>query len=114
MPRLGTFGRYSLKLAGGVREQWLGFFFCIGSIGACAENRIFLRKSNMADVRLEVLGHVLLGRGFFAHVAPLRTRPGVVSVIWESLVSMRRCSQEHFADNRSAQSFFIYIDIYYI
>ena len=47
----------------------------------------------------------LLGRGFFAHVAPLRSRLDVASVIWESLVSMRRCSREHFADNRSAQSY---------
>ena len=64
----------------------------------------------MADVSLEVFRRALLGRGFFAHVAPLRSRPGVASVIWESLVSMRRCSREHFVDNRSAHSFFIYID----
>ena len=38
--RLGMFGRFSSMFAGGVREQRLGFFFCIGSIGACAENRI--------------------------------------------------------------------------
>ena len=69
----------------------------------------FLRKSKMADRRFEVFRRALLGRGFFAHVAPLRSRPGVASVIWESLVSVRRCSREHFADNRSAQSFFIYI-----
>ena len=36
---LGTFG-HSSTFAGGVREQRLGFFFCIGSIGAC-ENRKF-------------------------------------------------------------------------
>ena len=48
------------------------------------------------------------------HVAPLRSRPGVASITWESLVSIRRCSREHFANNRSAQSLFIYIDyIYY-
>ena len=41
VPRLETFGRFSSMLAGGVREQQLGFFFCIGSIGACAENRVF-------------------------------------------------------------------------
>ena len=35
----------------------------------------------------------LLGRGVFAHVNPFRSRPGVTSVIWESLVSMRRCSR---------------------
>ena len=57
----------------------------------------------MADGRLEVFRRVLLDRGFFAHVAPLRSRPGVASVIWESLVSMRRCSREEFANNRSAQ-----------
>ena len=39
--QLGTFGRVSSTFAGGVREQQLGFFFCIASIGACAENRIF-------------------------------------------------------------------------
>ena len=39
------------------------------------------------------------------------SRLGVASVIWESLVSMRRCSREEFANNRSAHSFFIYIDI---
>ena len=66
----------------------------------------------MADGRLEVFRRALLGREFLAHVAPLRSRPGVASVIWESLVSMRRCSREDFANNRSAQSFFIYIDIY--
>ena len=66
----------------------------------------------MADGRLEVFRRALLGRGFFAHFAPLRSRPGVASVIWESLVSMRRCSREDFADNRSAQSFFIYIDMH--
>ena len=68
----------------------------------------------MADARLESFRRALLGRGFFAHVAPLRSRPGVASVIWESLVSMPLCSREHFADNRSAHSFFIYIyiDIY--
>ena len=59
---------------------------------------------------MEVFRRALLGRGFFAHVAPLRSRPGVASVIWESLVSMRRCSREEFANNRSAHSFFIYID----
>ena len=64
----------------------------------------------MADVRLEVFRRALLGRGFFAHVAPLRSRPDVAYVMWESLVSMRRCSREEFANNRSAQSFFIYID----
>ena len=41
MPRLGTFGRVSSTFAGGICKQQLGFFFCIGSIGACAENRIF-------------------------------------------------------------------------
>ena len=41
VPRLGTFGRVLSTLAGEVCEQRLGFFFCIGSIGACAENRIF-------------------------------------------------------------------------
>ena len=39
--RMGTFGRYSSTLARGVRGQCLGLFFCIGSIGACPENRIF-------------------------------------------------------------------------
>ena len=39
--QLGTFGHVSSTFAGGVREQRLRFFFCIGSIGACAENRIF-------------------------------------------------------------------------
>ena len=65
----------------------------------------------MADGRLEVFRRALFGRCFFAHVVPLRSRPGVASVIWKSLVSMRRCSREHFADNRSVQSFFIYIDV---
>ena len=64
----------------------------------------------MADGRLEVFRRAFLGRGFFAHVAPLTSRPGVASVIWESLVSMRCCSREEFANNRSAHSFFIYID----
>ena len=41
VPRLGTFGHVSSTFAGGVREQRLEFFFCIGSIGTCAENRIF-------------------------------------------------------------------------
>ena len=89
----------------------MGFFFCIGSIGTCAENRIFLRKSKMADGRLEVFRRALLGRDFFAHVAPLRSRPGVASIIWESLVSIGGRSREHFADNRSAHYLFIYIDI---
>ena len=40
--QLGTFGRVSSRFAGGVREQRLGLLFCIGSIGACPENRIFL------------------------------------------------------------------------
>ena len=66
----------------------------------------------MADGRLEVFRRALLGRGFSAHVAPLRSRPGVASVIWETLVSMRRYSREEFANNRSAHSF-IYIDIDY-
>ena len=44
------------------------------------------------------------------HVAPLRLRLGMVSVIWESLVSLRHCSREDFADNHSAQFLFIYID----
>ena len=61
----------------------------------------------MADGCLEVFRRTLLGRGFFMHIAPLRSRPGVVSIIWESLVSMRRCSREDFANNRSAQSLFI-------
>ena len=92
--RMGTFGRYSSTLAGGVREQRLELFFCIGSIGACAENRIFFRKSKMADGRFEVFRRALLGRGLSAHVAPLRSRPGMASVIWECLVSLRRCSRE--------------------
>ena len=111
MRQLGTFGRFSSTFAGGLREQRLGFLLCTGSIGACAETVYFLRKSQMADGRLEVFRRALLGRGFFAHVAPLRSRPGVASVIWESLLSIRRCSREHFADNRSSHSFFIYIDI---
>ena len=65
----------------------------------------------MADGCLEVFRRALLGRGFFAHVAPLRSRPGMASVIWESLVIMRRCSREEFANNRSAPYLFIYIDI---
>ena len=82
MRQLGTFGHVSSTFAGGVREQRLGSFFCIGSIGTCAENRIFFRKSKMADGRSEVFRRALLGRGFFAHVAPLRSRPGVAYVIW--------------------------------
>ena len=39
--QLETFGRFSSTFAGGVREQRFGFFFCIGSIRACAEKRIF-------------------------------------------------------------------------
>ena len=65
----------------------------------------------MADGRLEVFRRALLGRDFFAHVAPLRSRPGVASIIWESLVSIGGRSREHFADNRSAHYLFIYIDI---
>ena len=57
----------------------------------------------MADGRFEDFRRALLGRGLFAHVAPLRLRPGVASIIWESLVSMRRCSREEFANNGSAQ-----------
>ena len=34
VPRLGTFGHVSSTFVGGVRKQWLGFFICIGSIGA--------------------------------------------------------------------------------
>ena len=64
----------------------------------------------MADSRLEVFRRALLGRGFFAHVAPLRLGPGVASIIWESLASMRCCSREDFANNRSAHYLFIYID----
>ena len=64
----------------------------------------------MADGRLEVFRRALLGRDFFAHVAPLRSRPGVASIIWESLVSIGGRSREHFADNRSAHYLFIYID----
>ena len=64
----------------------------------------------MADGRLEVFRRALLGRDFFAHVAPLRLRPGVASIIWESLVSIGGRSREHFADNRSAHYLFIYID----
>ena len=69
----------------------------------------FLRKSKMADGRLEVFRRALLGRDFFAHVAPLRSRPDVASIIWESLVLIGGCSREHFADNRSAHYLFIYI-----
>ena len=65
----------------------------------------------MADGRLEVFRRALLGRDFFAHVAPLRSRPGVASIIWESLVSIGGRSREHFTDNRSAHYLFIYIDI---
>ena len=63
----------------------------------------FLCKSKIVDDRLEVFRHVLLGRGFFTHFTSLRLRPNVASVIWESLVLMRHCSREEFADNRSAQ-----------
>ena len=38
--QMRTFGRYSSILARGVRGQRLGLSFCIGSIGACPENRI--------------------------------------------------------------------------
>ena len=65
----------------------------------------------MADGCFEFFRCVLLGRGLFAHVVPLRSRPGMASVIWESLVSLHRCSREDFADNRSAQSLLIYIDV---
>ena len=64
----------------------------------------------MANGHLEVFRRALLGRDFFAHVAPLRSRPGVASIIWESLVSIGGRSREHFADNRSAHYLFIYID----
>ena len=52
--------------------------------------------------------HTLL---LFCPLRPLRLRPGVVSIIWESLVLMHCCSREDFANNRSTQLFFIYIDI---
>ena len=61
----------------------------------------FLCKSKMVDGRLEVFRHTLLGRCFFTHVSPLRSRPGVASIIWKCLVSMR-C----FANNHSAQLLF--------
>ena len=49
--------------------------------------------------------------GAFSRTSPpLRSRPGVASVILESLVSRRRCSREEFTNNRSAQLLFIYID----
>ena len=64
----------------------------------------------MADGRLEVFRRALIGRDFFAHVAPLRSRPGVASIIWESLVLIGGRSREHFADNLSAHYLFIYID----
>ena len=105
-----TFWALLSTLAGGVCEQWLGLLFCIGSIGVCTKSVYFLRKSKMADGHLEVFRHALLSRGFFAHVAPLRSRPGVASVIWESLVLMRRCSQEESVNNCSAQLLSIYID----
>ena len=41
VPWLGMFGRFPSTLAGGVHKQWSGLLFCIGSIGACTENRIF-------------------------------------------------------------------------
>ena len=67
----------------------------------------------MADGRFEDFRRALLGRGLFAHVAPLRLRPGVASIIWESLTSMRRCSREEFANNGSAQLLlYIYRYIY--
>ena len=110
MPWLGTFGHVSSTFAGGVREQRLEFFFCIGSIGACAENpHIFSVNSRWRPVVWSFFLPRTPRQGLLRARRPLRSRPGVASVIWESLVSMRRCSREHFADNRSARSF-IYID----
>ena len=65
----------------------------------------------MADDQFEVFRRTLLGSSFFAQVAPLRSRPGMVFIIWETLVSIGGCSRENFADNRFAL-LFIYIDIY--
>ena len=53
MRQLGTFGHVPATFAEGVREQRLGFFFSIGSKGACAETVHFLCISKMADGRLE-------------------------------------------------------------
>ena len=41
MRQLGMFGYISSTFVGGVHERQLGFFFCIGNIGACMENCIF-------------------------------------------------------------------------
>ena len=63
----------------------------------------------MADSQFEVFRRALLGRSFFAQVLPLRMRPGMAFIIWESLVSLGGRSRENFADNRFAL-LFTYID----
>ena len=55
---------------------------------------IDIRK--MADSRLEFFCRALFSKGFFALVVPLRLKPDVVSVIWESLVSMHCRPREEF------------------
>ena len=51
---------------------------------------------------------MLLGRSFFAHVTPLRSRLGVAFIIWEGLVSIGGRSRENFVNNCFAL-LFIYI-----
>ena len=95
---LGTFRRRSWE---GLRTLF-GFFSYVGSIRACPKNNAFLRRSKMADGKFEGFHHsLLISRGFFSQIAPLRLRPGVASAIRESLVSMRRHSQEEFPNNYS-------------
>ena len=67
----------------------------------------------MADGQFEVFRCALLGKSFFAQVAPLRSRLGIASIIWESLVSIDGRSRENFVDNRFAL-LFIYIDVIYV
>ena len=51
------------------------------------------------------LRRALLGSSLFAHADPLRSRCGTVFDGWESLVAIRRRSQEEFVNNRWGSSF---------
>ena len=66
----------------------------------------------MMDGRFKGFRRALLGGSLFTHTpTSLRTRSGVASEGWESLVSIRRRSQEEFANNRFA---LLFIDIDYV
>ena len=62
----------------------------------------------MANNWFKVFHRALLGDSLFVHTNPLRSRSGMASEGWESLVSIRRRSQEEFANNRFA---LLFIDI---